>query len=224
MTQSNRFDYMNPGVAAGLPHFEIPLIVAMLENLAAYGTIVTDYVHHHVPITRWPHTGWRPVDPGTSDEGGYREGEFEFTWRGDVLFGENKAVNDQYILGWCTAPENARTDNLAPDRSRFLIWHANHHPDGGQLFYPLDNKPFVAALANTGDDMRPRDWVAFYCDGSFGICLHAGIWHEAITPLAPQARFYDKQGAVHARISADFPKEFGVLLSMPLVLDDTEQK
>ena len=114
-------------------------------------------------------------------------------------------------------PENARTDNPNPERSQLLIWHANHHPDGGQLFYPLDNRPFIAALARTGDDMKPEDWVAFYCDGSFGVCLNAGIWHEAITPLAPMARFYDKQGAVHARVGA--PKEFGVLLSIPLELE-----
>ena len=126
------------------------------------------------------------------------------------------AIDNKYVLGWSTDPAEARTDNPDPDRSQLLIWHGNYHPDGGQLFYPLDNRPFVTAVARAGDDMRPEDWVAFYCDGSFGICLHAGIWHEAIVPLSPLARFYDKQGAVHARISAHFPKEFGVLLSIPL--------
>lgn len=211
-----RFDYMNPDVAADLPHFEIPLIEATAESFAGYGTIVTDFMNHHVPITRWPHTGWRLVDAGTGDEGGYKDGIFEFWWEGDVLLGENMAVQDKYILGWSEKPENARLDNPDPDRSKLLIWHANHHPDGGQLFYPLDNRPFVAALAKTGDDMQPEDWVAFYCDGSFGICIDPGIWHEAITPLAARSRFYDKQGAVHARVSADFPKEFGCLLSIPL--------
>jgi|TARA_B100001971_G_C17647745_1_gene266526 ureidoglycolate hydrolase len=69
--------------------------------------------------------------------------------------------------------------------------------------------------------MKPEDWVTFYCDGSFGVCIHAGIWREAITPLAPLARFYDKQSAVHARVSVDFPKEFGILLSIPLTLPRT---
>ena len=218
LDMEKRFDFMNPDVALGLPHFDMPLIRATPENFAPYGTIVTDFMNHPVPITKWPHTGWRPVDAGTGDEGGTMEGIFEFWWEGDVLFGENKAVNDKYILGWCTNPEDARTDNPDPDRSKLLIWHANHHPDGGQLFYPLDNRPFIAALACTGDDMKPEDWVAFYCDGSFGICLNAGIWHEAIAPLKPVARFYDKQGAVHARVGADFAKEFGVLLSVPLDL------
>ncbi len=216
---AKRFDYMNPEVPAGLPHFEVPIIKATPENFSEYGTIVTDFANHHVPITQWPHQGWRPVDAGTGDEGGYMEGIFEFRWQGDVLFGENMAVKDRYILGWCTNPEEADTNNPTPERSRLLMWHANHHPDGGQLFYPLDNRPFVAALANTGDDMKPEDWVAFYCDGSFGICLNAGIWHEAIAPLSALSRFYDKQGAVHARVSADFPKEFGVLLSIPLIMD-----
>lgn len=214
-----RFDYMNPEVPAGLLQVEVPLVRATAESLAGYGTIVTDFANHKVPITRWPHTGWRPVDAGTGDEGGTREGIFEFWWEGDVLLGENMAVQDKYVLGWSEAPEIARRDNPAPDRSRLLLWHANHHPDGGQLFYPLDNRPFVTALAKTGDDMRPEDWVAFHFDGSFGVCIDAGIWHEAIIPLAPRARFFDKQGAVHARVSADFAREFGCLLSVPLPRD-----
>lgn len=139
MTRDNeqRFDFMNPEVPADLPHFEIPLLRATPDNFAPYGTIVTDFMNHPVPITQWPHTGWRPVDVGTGDEGGYMDGIFEFWWEGDVLFGENKAVNDKYILGWSENPETARTDNPDPDRSKLLIWHANHHPDGGQLFYPL---------------------------------------------------------------------------------------
>ncbi|MCC7045867.1 MAG: ureidoglycolate lyase [Alphaproteobacteria bacterium] len=213
-----RFDYMNPRIAAGLPHVKMPLVRATPDSFAPYGTIVTDFKNHKVPVEIWPHKGWRPVDAGTGNEGGYKEGLFEFHWEGDVLYGENLAVKDRYILGWSVNPEMARPDNPTPDRSRLLIWHANHHPDGGQLFYPLDNKPFVAAVACTGDDVKPEDWVAFHCDGSFGICLNSGIWHEAITPLAQRARFYDKQGAVHARVSVDFAKEFGVLLSIPLVL------
>ena len=104
-----RFDYMNPDVPANLPHFEIPLIKATPENFAEYGTIVTDFMNHPVPITQWPHQGSRPVDVGTGDEGGYLEGIFEFWWEGDVLLGENMAVKDKYILGWSTNPEKART-------------------------------------------------------------------------------------------------------------------
>jgi hypothetical protein len=54
-----------------------------------------------------------------------------------------------------------------------LLWHANYHPDGGQLFFPLDREPF---------------------------CLRG------------TQRFFDRQGAVHARVSVDFAREFGCLL------------
>ncbi|MBT3787163.1 MAG: ureidoglycolate hydrolase [Alphaproteobacteria bacterium] len=210
------FDYMNPDIPAGLKHVEMPLVRATAENFRDYGTIVTDPTCHPVEIVTWPAGGWRSVDEGTGNEGGYMDGTFRFWWQGDVLYGENEAVKDRYVLGWSTDPTVASANNMNADRSQLLIWHANYHPDGGQLFYPKDGTPFVAALANTGDDMKPEDWVAFYCDGSFGVCIHPGIWHEAIAPVADEASFYDKQGAVHARVSADFPREFGCLMSVPL--------
>jgi ureidoglycolate hydrolase len=96
-----------------------------------------------------------------------------------------------------------------------LLWHANYHPDGGQLFYPLDGQPFVVPLALPGDDVRPEDFVAFWFDGSKGLYIHPDIWHEGVFP--PRAgRFYDKQGKVHARVSVDFAREFHCLLRVPL--------
>ena len=34
--------------------------------------------------------------------------------------------------------------------------------------------------------------------------------------LSGTQRFFDKQGAVHARVSVDFPREFGCLLEAPI--------
>ncbi|MCZ4281372.1 ureidoglycolate lyase [Kiloniella laminariae] len=214
------FDYMAPPVPGELPLFDIPLVRATPESLEGFGTLVTDYMTHPVEIVRWPAQGWRSIDEGTGDEAGHLEGIFEFWWEGDFLLGENMAVKDRYILGWSELPAKARRNNPDSKRDQLLIWHANYHPDGAQLFYPLDNRPFVTALAKTGDDMQPEDWVAFYCDGSAGICIHPGIWHEAITPLSPRSRFYDKQGAVHARVSCNFTEEFGVFMRIPLTPDD----
>ncbi|MEE1578155.1 MAG: ureidoglycolate hydrolase, partial [Deltaproteobacteria bacterium] len=39
---------------------------------------------------------------------------------------------------------------------------------------------------------------------------------EGIFPIQGKQRFFDKQGAVHARISVDFAREFGCLLEIPL--------
>ena len=215
-TEPQSFDWLNPPVQPGLPVHEMPLVRATRENLAGFGEIVTDPYAHDVGIVPWPAQGWRPIDAGTGDQGGHRDGIFRFWWEGERLYGENEAVQDRYLLGWSKDPDVASADTETPDRSQLLIWHANYHPDGAQLFYPLDATPFVAALAKPGDDMTPADWTAFYCDGSAGICIHPGVWHEAIMPLAETGRFYDKQGKVHARVGCDFNKEFGVFLGVPL--------
>jgi hypothetical protein len=37
-----------------------------------------------------------------------------------------------------------------------------------------------------------------------------------VFPLEERARFYDEQGKVHARVSCNLAREFGVFLSVPL--------
>jgi ureidoglycolate lyase/seryl-tRNA synthetase len=76
---------------------------------------------------------------------------------------------------------------------------------------------FVALLAKPGDDVRPADFVAFYCDGSFGIHIDPGVWHQPMFPLSAAAAFDNKQGRVHACIAVDFISEFGCYLEVPLL-------
>ena len=216
MPDVSSFDYMNPDVPDELPLIDVPLIRATPESFRDYGTIVTDPDTHPVEIVTWPRQGWRPIDPGTGNEGGHVEGTFSFYWQGDILYAENRAVDDKYLLGWTTQPGQASARSATRPRDQLLIWHANYHPDGAQLFHPLHNQPFVVALALPGDDIKPGDWVAFYCDGSFGVCIHPNVWHEAIVPFDDDAPFFDRQGRVHGRVSCDFPREFGCFLRIPL--------
>ena len=58
--------------------------------------------------------------------------------------------------------------------------------------------------------------VALWCDGSRGLYIHPGIWHEGVFPCAGEQSFRDRQGKVHARVSCNFAREFGVFLSVPL--------
>jgi hypothetical protein len=194
----------------------VPLVRATPETLAGYGRLADDYDGTEIEIVTWPASGRRPVDPGTGNQGGVAEGVFEFWWAGEVLYGRNRAVDDSYLIGWSRRPEEASETAPRPARERLLIWHANYHPDGGQLFFPREGAPFVAPLALPGDDVTPQDFTAFYFDGTQGLYIHPGVWHEAVFPLAAQASFDDKQGKVHARVSVDFAEEFGVLLSVPL--------
>ncbi len=192
------------------------LVRATADTLAGYGLLVDAPEECAIEIVRWPAQGWRPVDPGTGDQGGTVEGVFEFEWCGTTLHGRNNAVNDEYVLGWSELPNAPRAAGDAPNREQVYLHHANYHPDGGQLFFPLDRAPFVAPLAAPGDDAGPEDFVTFWFDGSQGLYIHPGVWHEAVFPVSDRQRFYDKQGKVHARVSIDFPKEFGCYLAAPL--------
>lgn len=199
-----------------LPWYDVPLIRATNDSVEGYGCLVSDLDNFKIEITRWPAQGWRPIDEGTGDEGGWVEGVFSCTWKGDVLYGENDAVNGNYVLGWSTDPQTALTDRQTAPRDQVLLWHMNYHPDGGQMFYPIDNKPFIVPLALPGDDFSPDKVVAFWCDGSRGLYIHANIWHEGIFPVEDNQRFIDRQGKVHARVSCDIGQEFGVYLACPL--------
>ena len=193
----------------------MPVVAATPAALEGYGTLVDDPAACRIEIVRWPAQGWRPVDSDSGDEGGTTTGVFVSEWRGDVLYGRNEAVGGHYVLAYGVEPATAdEGHDRAPER--MLLWHCNYHPDGGQLFFPLDRRPFLVPLALPGDDVRPEDFVCFRFDGTRGLCIHPGIWHEGVFATAGTQRFHDCQGAVHARVSVDFPREFGCLLEAPL--------
>jgi ureidoglycolate lyase len=195
---------------------ETPVITASDASLEGYGCLVDDPKGFAIEIVRWPARGWRPIDKNSGDQGGVTEGIFEFCWKGEPLYARNNAVGDSYLFGWSNWPEEAAAEGSRTPRERALIWRANYHPDGGQLFYPLHGECFVVPLALPGDDVTPQQFVTFWCDGSSGLYIHPNIWHGAIVPLDDEARFLDRQGRVHARVSVDFPKEFGCYLVAPL--------
>ena len=208
-------DYLNPDLRADLRRVIMPVVVATTEALDGYGRLVDDPAECEIEIVRWPAQGRRPVDPDTGDEAGTTEGTFVSEWKGDVLYGRNDAVGGHYILAYSEDPTRANPGH-ARDPRRLLLWHANYHPDGGQLFFPLDTKPFMVPLALPGDDVEPGDFVCFRFDGSRGLYIHPDIWHEGVFALSGTHRFFDKQGAVHARVSVDFAREFGCLLEAPI--------
>ncbi len=206
-----------------LPWHDVPLIRATEESVHDYGCLVEDPAGFEIEIKRWPAQGWRPIDEGTGDEGGWVEGVFSCDWKGDVLYGSNEAVGGNYVLGWSTDPQNALVNRRTVPRDQVLLWHMNYHPDGGQLFFPLDIKPFIVPLALPGDDLKPDSVVAFWCDGTCGLYIHPNIWHEGIFPTEDKQRFLDRQGKVHARVSCDIGGEFGVYLSCPLRVDKVQE-
>src|SRR5579871_1952023 len=192
------------------------LVTASEASLEGLGQLVREPQTFPIEIVRWPAQGWRPVDDGSGDQGGVTEGVFEFAWRGQTLYARNNAVGDSYLFGWSDWPETAAADGPPAPRERALIWRANYHPDGGQLVWPMAGESFVVPLAAPGDDVTPDDFTGFVCDGSMGLYIAPNVWHGAFVPHADEARFLDRQGRVHARVSVDFAKEFGCYLAVPL--------
>lgn len=189
----------------------MPVVEASNAALQGYGSMVSDPEACRIEIVRWPAQGTRPIDADTGDQGGTTQGVFTSEWRGDVLYGRNEAVDGHYVLAYACPPEMASTDHRNSP-GRMLLWHANYHPDGGQLFFPIDRAPFYVPLALAGDDVTPQRFVCFRFDGSQGLYIHPNIWHEGVFTLRGTQRFFDRQGAVHARVSVDFAREFGCLL------------
>ena len=188
---------------------EIPLIEATNKSLEGYGCLVDNFDKCEIEIVTWPKQGWRNIEEGTGNEGGTTEGPFETWWEKNILYGKNNAVEHnneydkegKYLLGYSSVPEDSKNKLITKDPKQIYIWHVNYHPDGGQLFFPDDNKPFISPLALPGDDIQLNNFKAFYFQGSQGLYIHPNIWHEGVFPTKGRATFKGKQGKVHARVS-----------------------
>jgi ureidoglycolate lyase len=194
----------------------VPWIEATQQSLHGYGRVVADFAREAVTIVTWPQPDWRPIVTGTGNEGGIVEDCFAMERHGEIQHAVNRAVGRSYITGWYADPATASNTREPSDTSRIYTHEANYHPDGGQIFFPRGGTPFVALLATAGDNVRPDDFVAFRCDGTFGIHIDPGVWHQPVFPLVPEAVFDDKQGRVHACVAVDFVSEFGCYLEVPL--------
>ncbi len=206
-----------PSLAGGeVRAHRVRCVVATPQTLRGFGHIVRDFAAEPVTIVTWPQAGRRPIVPGTGNEAGIVEDSFVMQRRGEVQHAVNLAVGRSYITGWFNDPGLASEDREPADTRRLYTHEANYHPDGGQVFAPREAAAFVALLAPPGDDVTPEDFVAFHCDGSFGIHIDPNVWHQPMFPLRPHAVFDDKQGRVHACVAVDFVSEFGCYLEVPL--------
>jgi hypothetical protein len=215
---AHQTDVRFPSIAKGEARVHrVPVVPATPESLAGFGEIVADFASAKVKMTPWPLKGWRPMSPGVNgNEAGAVEGAFSMWAEGGLLFGRNEAVKRAYIIGWYDDPATARRDVEPASRDRLFIHQANYHPDGGQIWCPREGIPFVAVLAKPTDDVRPEDFVAFHCDGSFGIQIFPEVWHQPAAPIGQRMTIDNKQGRVHACVDFNALTEFGCYLEVPL--------
>jgi hypothetical protein len=225
-------NFRAPRLPRDLRVIDVPLRLATDAALEGLGKVIHSADELTVSkgnfeIVPWPRpAGGRPLDPHTGDEAGTTEGFFDVEWSGDFFMGKNLAiasVNNTYLDGLGALPEHASHDSARGDGNEILLWMSDYHPDGGQLFFPVNPIPFVVCLgpASCGDDIKPEDMRAFYVPAGKGAYFHPGTWHNGVyvrKEFGPQ-RFLTRQGRVHARVSASWAGEFGALLRVPLNLD-----
>jgi ureidoglycolate lyase len=93
---------------------------------------------------------------------------------------------------------NLVTFNRREPLIRWMEYHTKHT----QTFIPLSGRPFIMVLGKPTrrrpdqsiDESYPdlpdlADVRAFYFDGSCGICMHVGTWHEVPFPLVDGTHF-----------------------------------
>ena len=201
-----------------LQRVKVPTIVATPENFASYGHFVYNFEHESVIIKPWPVFGKRKLMGNTGIGGGIAEGIFEYTYETTqknkpylkkldniiTLHSINNAVGGKYITG-------IGYDNI------MLVREANYHPDSGQVFYPMETRPFSLLLSDADDNATPEDFVCFSFDGTCGCQINPNIWHQPIYPsMCKTMNFKNKQGAVHACVGIDFVDEFYVVLEITI--------
>lgn len=150
-----------------------------------------------------PVTVTLPVEPATPEAlrgYGYVIGRPDTEVRGRIdYYGDAAQVrtpvqfvsNDDITL-------NLVTFNRREPVVRWMEYHAKHT----QTFIPLGGKPFIMVLGKptrrrpdrTVDERQPDlpdlDNVrAFHFDGSCGVCMHVGTWHEVPFPLQDGSHF-----------------------------------
>jgi ureidoglycolate lyase len=68
------------------------------------------------------------------------------------------------------------------------------HPLGSQLFYPLQNRPWLVVVCDNPDDVA--SYVSFAATGQQGVNYHRNVWHFPLLVLDDDSRFIvvDRKG------------------------------
>lgn len=187
--------------------YNVPIIIANKDTLKDYGNIVYDFENTNVINNTWPKHSGRPLDNNTGNQALATEGNFAFYYTQNYAKAHNYSVpNGDYITG--IIPQT----NIEQSIYNIYIREANYHPDGGQIIFPTNKTPFYLLLSKADDNIKPSDFVAFYCDGTFGIQILPYIWHQPAFPLINNTNFKNKQSSVHGCVTVDTLNEFNTLL------------
>jgi ureidoglycolate lyase len=119
---------------------------------------------------------------------------------GDVVeidAGTPIAINQGFATRW---NDLARIDVAASGgRTQICLFEARprpapialelmeRHPLGSQLFYPLDDRPWLVVVCT--NPAVPESYRAFHASGRQGVNYARGIWHHPLLVLDSASRF-----------------------------------
>ena len=63
------------------------------------------------------------------------------------------------------------------------------HPLGSQAFMPLDNRPYLVAVALSDENDRPQEPQFFVAAGDQGVNYARNTWHHPLISLGAESRF-----------------------------------
>lgn len=111
-------------------------------------------------------------------------------------FGQVIGVDDIHIEA--REDEVLHLDIISYDRKEIRVDHLNRHHKATQALVALDAKPTVIVVGPSDVDFSSPEHLdslkAFLCDGSLGINLAIGTWHEGPFPLGPHVDLVNVQG------------------------------
>lgn len=65
------------------------------------------------------------------------------------------------------------------------------HPNGNQIFMPLNNQRYIVVVAPPGKAPSADSLRAFFCSGGQGINYHRGVWHHPMIALDKPCVFFE---------------------------------
>lgn len=104
----------------------------------------------------------------------------------------------------------------------FRIDHLNHHRNSTQALIPLEGKACLVVVAPPDVTFEsPADLKkvkAFLCDGSVGINIGLGTWHQALLPIGPEMSMVNIQGVNSTKDTyvCNFAKSFDTVIEVTL--------
>ena len=75
-----------------------------------------------------------------------------------------------------------------PRPNPFRVEVMERHPDGSQLFFPLQERPWLVLVC--ADPRDPGSYRAFCASGREGVNYARNTWHHPLLVLDPESRFF----------------------------------